>query len=115
MSAYGTNRTCQVPRLMSGYRGRADIAQSLSLVSLYDPKRPRATVGTARLVTSVGRRSACDGRALQIGSDDQRTCIRLFEFGDGGIEIEQSDVTDDQSSDARLLGDPPHHRRRRVK
>jgi hypothetical protein len=56
-----------------------------------------------------------DWRALQISPNGQRTLIRLFEVGDGGIEIELTDVTDDQPSDACLLSDAPYDCRRRVK
>ena len=60
-------------------------------------------------------RSVSDRRALQIGPDDQRTRIRRLEIGDGGIEIEQPDVTHNQSPNVRLLRDAPHDRGRRMK
>jgi hypothetical protein len=56
-----------------------------------------------------------DGRALQIGSDDQGARIGRFEFGDGSIQIEYSDMTDDQSSGSSLLGDVPHYGRGSMK
>ena len=57
-------------------------------------------------------RSSSNGGALQISPNNQRTGICRFEFGNGGIEIVHSKVTDDQSSDVRLLRDAPHDHRR---
>jgi hypothetical protein len=68
--------------------------------------------GAAR---SADCRSVSERRALQIGADYQWTRICRLEFGDGGIEIKQSDVTDDQSPDMRLLRDTSHDRWRCVK
>jgi hypothetical protein len=76
----------------------------------------RRSDGGSRLVSGLPvRQSPTDGRALQVGSDDQRTRIGLFEFGNGGIEIKQPDMTDDQSSDPSLLGYMPDYGRSGVK
>ena len=55
-----------------------------------------------------------DRRALQISPDGQRTRIRLLEFADCRFEIELTDVTYDQTSNARVPSDAPHHRGCRV-
>ena len=50
-------------------------------------------------------------RALHIGSDDERAAVRLSEVGDGHVEIEQAEMTDDELSDARLLRYAAHDHR----
>ena len=53
-------------------------------------------------------------RALHIGPDGQWAGVGLSELGDGRIEIEQADVTDDELPDTRLLRDTAHDRGRRM-
>jgi hypothetical protein len=50
-------------------------------------------------------------RALHIGPHDERAAVRLSEVGDGHVEIEQAEMTDDKLSDARLLRYAAHDRR----
>ncbi len=50
-------------------------------------------------------------RALQIGANGQGTRVELLQFSDGSIKIELTDVTDNQSPNARVLGDLTDDRR----
>ena len=49
--------------------------------------------------------------ALQIGANGQRARVELLEFSDGSIKIELTYVTDNQSPNARVLGDAAGHAR----
>ena len=53
--------------------------------------------------------------ALQIRAHGQWACVELLQFSDCGIKIELTDVTDNESPNARVLGDPTDDRRRSVK
>src|ERR1700730_6121297 len=53
--------------------------------------------------------------ALQVSANDQGARVELLQVNDGSIEIEQTDVTDDQSPNSRLLGDATDDRRWSVK
>src|SRR4029077_10983873 len=54
-------------------------------------------------------------RALQIGANGQGTRVDLLQFSDGSIKIEQTDVTDNQSPNARVLADATDHGRGSMK
>jgi hypothetical protein len=54
-------------------------------------------------------------RALQIGANGQGARIELLQFSDGSIKIEQTDVTDNQSPNARVSGDATDNGGRSVK
>ena len=50
-------------------------------------------------------------RALQIGANGQGARVELLQFSDGGIKIKLTNVTDNQSSDARISSDATNDRR----
>ena len=54
------------------------------------------------------------GRALHIGPDGERAGVELSQVGDGRIEIEQADMTNDELSNTCLLRDAAHDGRCRM-
>jgi hypothetical protein len=48
---------------------------------------------------------------LQISSNGERPRIELLQVSNGRIKRKQTDVTDNQSPNARVLGDAPDDRR----
>jgi len=44
-------------------------------------------------------------RALQVGADREGTGIGLLQLGDGGVQVEATDMADDQASNAGRLRD----------
>src|SRR6516225_526131 len=53
-------------------------------------------------------------RALEVCADGQRAGIGLLQLGNGSVEIEQADVTDDEPLHARVVGDAANDTRRRM-
>ena len=51
---------------------------------------------------------------LQVGADGQQAGVCLFQFGYGGVDIEQANMADDQSLGTGGLGDTADHRGRGV-
>ena len=71
-----------------------------------------------RLHWEVGRRSLVsehdsltDRRTLQISANGQRAWVVLFHLSNRGLQIEWSDVTDNQSSNPSISGDAADDRR----
>ena len=50
-------------------------------------------------------------RALQIGANGQGAGVELLQFSDGGIKIKLTNVTENQSPNARFLCDTTDDRR----
>jgi hypothetical protein len=48
---------------------------------------------------------------LQVGTDGQGTSVELFQFSDGSIHVEQTDMADNQSLNAGVAGDATNDRR----
>ena len=78
------------PGSVGGSLGRA---QALTWIA------PRWPIGLGALPSCA----SLHRRALHIDPDDERAAVRLSEVGDGLVEIEQTEMTDDELSDAGLL------------
>ncbi len=71
-------------------------------------------MGQQRILDALPSNASLHRRALHIGPDDKWSGVGLSQLGDGRIEIEQADMTDDKLSDARLLRDAARDCGRRV-
>jgi len=77
----------------------------VTVVSTHDTRTPRSSAAVRGLSRSL------HWRALQIDANSQGTRVELLQFSDRSIKIELTDVTDNQSPNARVVGDLTNDRR----
>ena len=75
------------------------------------PLSSRARTGSVNLHSTT---ASAHRRTLHVRANGQRACVELLQFSDGCIEVEWTDVTDNQLPNACVSGDATDDRRRRV-
>ena len=71
----------------------------------------RASTGSVNLHSTI---ASAHRRTLHVSANGQRACEELLQLSDGRIEVEWTDVTDNQLPNACVLGDATDDRRRCV-